>query len=1340
MTNFLYDAITESETAVERYKRLLMKENKTEQTRTQVISETPSADKVAIFLNNQSPEGQRYYEYGRPYNETPVPAKTLRINDQSPIESKNPIKSKSAAEMFDHLVNSQPNKTKKFDPVDSSLHTVDEAPINYNTRTPDFDKIAKLLKADRSPGNGLLFQFGNSIEDTPESQRRRISPSNNERKTAAEFLNKLKENQIDKQDLNLPFQGTGGGIILNDGRKMEEKLSNTSTPEVNEASRALNHGGKSGLGGLHAYNDFVENTPLKSDVLNGRGPNGDRLLPSTATTDGQDIQHNEHILRLPSEEEAIADETNEVSSPKRIVSLNNDCEESGVLTVDTQPVNDVVIPATNPSMVRSRSVETQGSFKVEGNEALYEGSPKESKHKTSELTQGSQSNTFSADNKGMALNRIQSQPSSFLAVENCHTEGDSQDNRPEMRISETCDNIDNQEHQRWIFRFGNDNYNNQGPTQLINSAEEQGNKKIQKITESIDTQVDIDTCIRNLGETDEVETQLITSPISLKRPTQQKLKANSQFFDRDAPTQIIASPAATTQKLRLVPSPPIVTEHGNTADQNPINETSNDSHPKVQETQYLSDSSPSALKENGRNTVENDSQSRVRLKFSTKTVEPWSSQSDIFGTKRDTVTSSDAEMTQELPEIEEPVLQESNTFNKNHTMGSSETNFENRKQSHEEVDSSTYQTSFNEESQEIVKTRRSARRGVQKGKRTRVSTEFDGSQNKSAKPLSVTLTKKLKRPVETKDEASGGPESLDFVSREEGKHAFLSNTYSSYSQEPPVTAEHHQNIQDPFLRKNQPNKIEHQPFPTELKTSDNGYLTIDDIKFENSVWCQYSLNYEYYPGRVISYNSYSDLSKVFFETGESLIKKEDIHYLDIRVGDVVNWKGKPHTVVALECKSYESNAIRCIRGYDTVHLKRNNSNGNLGKRIILKPLASITLDLNEWAKRPKIILDGGSQSRANAFQDLRQPIRGRKNLTMIKAISPESSVKNEDGSHSNVASNRTISSENSICSLNDVSQRPLLSTCAYEKGNIFDKCLFVLTGLSEEYRRELSLTIEHQKGTVVENGFSSLFELGGENNSCQIFWKDRRFSDYKFAGLITERHLRSPKYIETLALGWPTLHWKFIEQCLKNGKLVAEQLHRFLLPSGESHRLSIDSNSRTGVIKSNNVFEFYMNLTLGLTLKCQLKTRPVRLRNYSVVIYGKSDVDSFIKFIFHTFEVYELTQFDDQQQLQYQSLNRSSRARSRSSDVATESIDEQTITQLQKLCPSSNDVNVLIYINEKSNKISVAQKLKQEIWSRLNHVIDNKLHVETKEWLIQSIINESTGFEDDLRSDFLPQF
>lgn len=165
-----------------------------------------------------------------------------------------------------------------------------------------------------------------------------------------------------------------------------------------------------------------------------------------------------------------------------------------------------------------------------------------------------------------------------------------------------------------------------------------------------------------------------------------------------------------------------------------------------------------------------------------------------------------------------------------------------------------------------------------------------------------------------------------------------------------------------------------------------------------------------------------------------------------------------------------------------------------------------------------------------------------------------------------------------------------------------------------------------------------------------------------------------------------------------------------------------------------------MNLTLGLALKSQLKTRPVSLRNYSVVIYGKSDVDSFIKFIFHTFEVYELTQFDDQQQLQYQSLNRSSRARSRSSDVATESIDEQTITQLQKLCPSSNDVNVLIYINEKSNKISVAQNLKREIWSRLNHVIDNKLHVETKEWLIQSIINESTGFEDDLRSDLLPHF
>lgn len=144
-----------------------------------------------------------------------------------------------------------------------------------------------------------------------------------------------------------------------------------------------------------------------------------------------------------------------------------------------------------------------------------------------------------------------------------------------------------------------------------------------------------------------------------------------------------------------------------------------------------------------------------------------------------------------------------------------------------------------------------------------------------------------------------------------------------------------------------------------------------------------------------------------------------------------------------------------------------------------------------------------------------------------------------------------------------------------------------------ENREELRQTIESQGGTVIESGFSTLFNFthplakslvnkGNTDNirelALKLTWQPHSlFADCRFACLITKRHLRSLKYLETLALGWPTLHWKFISACIEKKRIVPHLIYQYLLPSGESFRLSLDSPSKGGIIKSNNIFHFIHN-------------------------------------------------------------------------------------------------------------------------------------------------------------------
>lgn len=827
----------------------------------------------------------------------------------------------------------------------------------------------------------------------------------------------------------------------------------------------------------------------------------------------------------------------------------------------------------------------------------------------------------------------------------------------------------------WVLRPNkNGIFNSNKSTQVINTTESQGDIK------RIGTQNCRREDIVSAEEMDQTQTQVISSYATRNSLSQQKIEFKSQNAVPEicSSTQIIQSPEHAFSNSLETPKgfPKINFE--------PILEVPETSSPsKIKNREVNGNSSPSpAEKERtkyGSTTQADHIQETVHLQISGK-PESNSSQEEEFGleiaeNRNDAiVVLSEPDFTQELPEIEEET-----------SRGNAER-----------------PTRYLEELDEDQFISRKRKRHIQT---IELVTE---EENRSRTP---TPKKELRRQVELVKS--------DF------------NQNDDQPAEENLPDERNQDAERPALQ----NFTEELPvieLPRNVRERDDEYLSKEDIKFEDSVWCQYSLDYNYYPGRILSLNEQSDNCWVYFDTGKSLTNCDDIHYLDIRVGDTVNLAGKKHEVVALECRSSDMEAIRCIRGYDTVRLRRKKKSGLLGQKVFIKPLAMINLDVSEWTKRPKVILEDGSHTKAKAFQGLQRPIRGRKNAAPTlsprkvnqesraeRAIRPKYKEDSEDDEMAEVKKD-DAESRASMTAL-DLSQ-VLGQRERHGNTKIFQNCVFVLTGLSED-RQNLADVIKSEGGEILDVGFSELFAFenlkGGKINedkyTLQLVLQEQAAKKrYRFACLVTTRHLRSLKYLETLALGWPTLHWKFIRECLQKGRLCIGSLYRYLLPSGESYRLAFDAVTKTGVIKSNNIFQFYLKLTQNLPLDVQVDAMKDELRDYQVLLYGQSELDHFIKFSLACLGVSNL----------YHLKGKTTSSSLEELHLLTERLD--------KLLEGKPSLKVVIYVN-KNNSISsdLLENVREEMNIRYRNESTERLriHVESKEWLIQTIINGGAGFE-----------
>lgn len=506
------------------------------------------------------------------------------------------------------------------------------------------------------------------------------------------------------------------------------------------------------------------------------------------------------------------------------------------------------------------------------------------------------------------------------------------------------------------------------------------------------------------------------------------------------------------------------------------------------------------------------------------------------------------------------------------------------------------------------------------------------------------------------------------------------------------------------------NGVHIDQYPTDYRASDPDNLTKDDIHFKNAVWCVYDKDLRHYPGILLSVDEESDTCLVLFNTERYTGRMEDISYLDIRIGDIVQDENNIlYKVCGLQCLKEDAQIIRCIRGYDTVVLEKA-GHGNKEKHIV-RALADIRITIECWAERNKIEEPFFDHLDAS-LQVIKEHTTRRQ--TRTQTASPR---KGSRGAKFNYA--ESDSGKDSFKSELEYTNK-LLIKLSKQVGNtnnkLFSNCIFVLTGVSP-LEKGLIKSIKAGGGRVLKSDFLELFDfekLEKSDEPLKKYTLDLKLKSqienkkYEFGCILSESHSRSVKYLQTLALGWPTLHWNFIEACVRSNSVLPHLVHEYLLPSGVSFKLGPMYDDEKGPVLSNEIFTFYSNYIQGNLLKEQVGIRSNILNGYTIIFCGSLDLDNLLRFYFAALGVSQL--------IQTPNIN----------DFLE--TDENILEEFLKQDDASKN-KLIIFINEKEKVINkLIKDTKKQLRKRFKGT-QVEYHVEEKEWLIQTIINRNHSFD-----------
>ncbi|KAH3682320.1 hypothetical protein WICPIJ_006692 [Wickerhamomyces pijperi] len=424
--------------------------------------------------------------------------------------------------------------------------------------------------------------------------------------------------------------------------------------------------------------------------------------------------------------------------------------------------------------------------------------------------------------------------------------------------------------------------------------------------------------------------------------------------------------------------------------------------------------------------------------------------------------------------------------------------------------------------------------------------------------------------------------------------------------------------------------------PTEVLTEEPRLtLTEQDVLIPSAVWCLFDVSY--FPGILLK-RLINNKYQIQFETSVDLMTT--VEPLDLRIDDVVSFKGDEYLVRGLYVENpdlQDANVIRCMRGYDTVLAERKKKkkpvrgkskakpklNGNDSDQISL-PISALRLSNEEWFKVNRVVRNIAGLKRVNTVLEenpsspfvAHQPARTTTDAAGVVTAATASAAAAASANTTIVTGNLTremtmeigqdemqVSSTPIINKSNSLHAELIrLSNANSDRSphELFKDCLFFVTG-SESLKRSVKTEIITHGGTLLDSNLTEVFLnyiMVSSNSTSRLkaepvetiseipFFLLDFLSQFKHTALLTEKHSRTPKYIEFLSLGWPVLSTRFIADCIHSRKFLSWQMSKYLLPSGSSQLFG-------DVLKSQDCFQYFKNCQDGFLLDQQLSNNTI---------------------------------------------------------------------------------------------------------------------------------------------------
>lgn len=374
-----------------------------------------------------------------------------------------------------------------------------------------------------------------------------------------------------------------------------------------------------------------------------------------------------------------------------------------------------------------------------------------------------------------------------------------------------------------------------------------------------------------------------------------------------------------------------------------------------------------------------------------------------------------------------------------------------------------------------------------------------------------------------------------------------------------------------------------------LRKEELNSLGIESITNEQAVWA-FSL-FRNMPAIVCVVGD--DSSLVYAPNlKESSIRNSDLHLLDIRVGDFVLriLKFGQYVVTGLSRQSNNSR-YTCIRGYDTILIKKRGKHSAGQGAELCFPLLEICMEADQWASHQQ-----------------RFRIEHEKVNLLLAAYSVV---------HKILFSNKEHRPSTDLGADLATIIRPPSS-----KLGVFLGMFFFVTSVEGDRKDKLNQIVTSNGGLLIDDDIDLYLDRSFTSSGTCTLWL-KPLKDFKFGALLSDGYSRSAKYLQALALGWPILSEVFVQESVKNPSLV-EQWPSFLLPAG----LSFCFNGT----KSQDVFHFRKNFMNNLSMDGQLSNNAHLMSSIDVLVLKKNQdrkVLNMCGFIFHAFGARSVVSFEN---------------------------------------------------------------------------------------------------------------